>query len=255
MASATALPMLEAATVKRLLHAMAIRLGFDITLTRNKQWDIESHLRNVFAKYEIDCVIDVGANEGQYGSMLRRLGFTGHIVSFEPIKAVHDRLALATRGDSKWTSFNLALGDRAEKKTLNVYEGSVFTSFLTANAYSKDVWPSRGASSPQDVMVARLDEVFPEIVRRTNASRYCLKLDTQGYDLAVFRGAKGVLDRVRVLQAEIPMIQLYEGLPEPCSVIEEYTKEGFQISGLFPISREESLAVIEFDCVMIKKAP
>jgi hypothetical protein len=78
-----------------------------------------------------------------------------------------------------------------------------------------------------------------------------LKMDTQGFDLQVFAGAKRSLPKVLALQSEISIQPIYEGVPEYLEALEVYTKAGFVISGLYPVSRDkDTLALIELDCVM-----
>ena len=62
-----------------------------------------ARLVHVLARYEIDFVIDVGANEGQFGQRLRQGGYKGQILSVEPIPAVRDTLDAATSADPGWT--------------------------------------------------------------------------------------------------------------------------------------------------------
>ena len=45
---------------------------------------------------DVNCVIDVGANVGQFGIALRRAGYRGCIVLFEPVRRL-DRLAGSVR--------------------------------------------------------------------------------------------------------------------------------------------------------------
>ena len=47
-------------------------------------------------KFNIDLVLDVGANQGQFASEIRRSGYTGNIVSFEPLSKAHSKLLKAS---------------------------------------------------------------------------------------------------------------------------------------------------------------
>lgn len=241
--------------MKYVLKKLANMAGYEVSRKGNTHNSIDFHLASVFAKYEIDCVIDVGANVGQYGELLRGIGYRGWIVSFEPVKSVFDELARKARDDDKWVCHHLALGDRAEKKTINAYSSSVFSSFLDASEYSKNIWKSLEDVIPEEVTVARLDDVFPEISNLTGGLNYYLKLDTQGYDLNVFRGAQNALDKVRAMQTELSLIHVYKGMPAPYEALSELHSKDFLISGMYPINRDDSLAVIEYDCVLVKRSP
>lgn len=229
--------------------------GFDIVRLRNSNTSLSTHLMNVFAANGIDCVIDVGANSGQYGAFLRDAGYTGFIVSFEPVRAVFDALAARAKPDGKWICFQSALGEEREERSMNVYDSTMFSSFLDANAYSKEIWQSLEGVRPEVVTVARLDDLMPEILSRTKAKNVFLKMDTQGYDRHVFRGAVGSLSHVRALQSELSLIPVYDGMPPPYETLSDFHEQNYFISGMYPINRDKSLAVIEYDCVLVKRDP
>jgi hypothetical protein len=73
--------------IRRRLFSLAQTLGYTVL----PNWRVEHHaqtvyLQNLFRLLAIDCVLDVGANQGQYRDFLRNdVGFEGAIVSFEPI--------------------------------------------------------------------------------------------------------------------------------------------------------------------------
>src|ERR1700684_3368754 len=67
-------------------------------------------LGGLLSKLRIDCVIDAGANEGQYARLIRRLGFTGLILSFEPNFDVFQKMEHSFAGDHAWRGGNCALG-------------------------------------------------------------------------------------------------------------------------------------------------
>lgn len=240
-------------SIKLAIHRVFNGFGFDLVRLRNSNAGFPRHLLNVLDTYAIDCVIDVGANTGQYGRFLREIGFKGHIVSFEPVSAVFSLLEQQSAADDKWSCHKLALGDRSETKVINVYKSSVFSSFLAANDYSKKIWESLQDVTLESVRVVRLEDVFQQFICGLGCQNCMLKLDTQGYDKFVFEGAKGCLEHIRALQSELSLIPVYDDMVEVYEVLKEFNGSGFYISGMYPINRDESLAVIEYDCVMVKR--
>lgn len=239
--------------VSEIVKEILSKAGFDLIRSKNNHASINLHLNNVFEKYSVDCVIDVGANSGQYGTALRGLGFNGWIVSFEPVKSVFDKLVESAKGDDKWICYNLALGDKKEKKIINVYSSTVFSSFLDASEYSKSIWKSLGNVIPEEVTVERLDDIFSDISGRSGGQHYYLKLDTQGYDINVFSGGLKSLEKVVAMQTELSLIHIYNNMLSPYEMLIKLNNQNFYISGMYPINRDNSLAVIEFDCVLVKR--
>ncbi|HEX2790827.1 MAG TPA: FkbM family methyltransferase, partial [Steroidobacteraceae bacterium] len=80
---------------------------------------------------DIDCILDVGANVGQYHDFLRdKVLYRGPIVSFEPIGRNIDRLRERARFDSAWHIEGYALGAAEGALPLNVMVSDQFSSFL-----------------------------------------------------------------------------------------------------------------------------
>lgn len=100
----------------------------------------------------------------------------------------------------------------------------------------------------------RLDELFQELTAKTAGTRFFLKMDTQGYDRNVFAGALGSLERVKGLQSELSLLPVYDGMPRGYDVLEEFHAHDYFVSGMYPVNRDDSMAVIEYDCVLVKKA-
>jgi hypothetical protein len=98
----------------------------------------------------------------------------------------------------------------------------------------------------------RLDEIFDDLVEGVSQPRVYLKLDTQGWDVEVFAGAAGCLDRVVAMQSELSVQPLYEGMPSYQEALEVYSAAGFEVSGMFPLVRDAALRLIEFDCVLVR---
>lgn len=239
--------------IKKSIHSAANAFGFDVIKRGHFDQSFGSHLLKVFESRQIDCVLDVGANIGQYGLFLREIGYTGHIVSFEPVKSVFKELLSNSGNDPKWICCNIALSDESKLNQINVYEGTQFCSFLDVSEYAKTMWSDVASATKETVELARLDDVFPGLKDKVQCSHFYLKLDTQGFDLNVFRGAAETLRHVPAMQSELSLISVYEGMQPSFDGIECYRDAGFSISGMFPINVEKSLAVIEYDCVLVKR--
>src|SRR5262249_33665755 len=109
------------AGVKSLVHAF----GYDI-----RRLDSYFYKRPIdfIRSRDIDLVVDVGANIGQYAESLRKDGYAGWIVSAEPVGAVHEALAERAAGDRRWKTLNVAFGERDGQAEINVSKASVFSS-------------------------------------------------------------------------------------------------------------------------------
>ena len=218
--------------------------------------NLSMHLSTLIDLHSIDCILDVGANTGQYGEFLRKLGYTGHIISFEPNPSAFASLHTRCDQDEKWHCYNYALGDRNEEKILNVHNKfTVFSSFLTANEYSKSVWYSLDDVTPTRVDLHRLDDIWQELTQDLGCKKYMLKMDTQGFDQHVFAGALGCLDNIKILQSEVALIPIYDAMPNAYDVLNKFHKFNYFITGMYPVNRDQSLAVIEYDCIMVKRHP
>ena len=212
----------------------------------------DQHLMWVFRRLGINCVLDVGANEGQFAAGLRRAGYTGRIVSYEPVAHLVASLRRHARDDPAWLVEDCALGEEEGKAEINVVPGTM-SSLLPASDFGRDWSHKLRSSRPETIRVRRLDAVFDEATRGLDAPRVFLKMDTQGYDLATLRGAGDRLSDVVGLQSEVSCLPIYDGMPRMTEQLDAYEAAGFAISAISPVSRHlRTLRVIEFDVVMVR---
>ncbi len=190
-------------------------------------------LARIFDHYEISCVIDVGANIGQYASRLRRLGWRGRIVSIEPVAAAHAALERAADGDPAWTvAPQLALGAIDGTVTLNVSAESDMSSVRGFRPEMAQLLDSARFVDAETVPLARLDGWIDRWAGPTD--RLLLKLDTQGYDFEVLAGAAATLARVWLIQVELALAPVYQGEPDWRAAADRLAALGFQPILLIP---------------------
>jgi FkbM family methyltransferase len=205
----------------------------------------------------INVVLDVGANVGQYARQLRRSGYRGRIVSFEPVSALAAELRKAAADDPDWVVEECALGDEETTMEINVARGparpALLSSLLPASDFGREWSKKLRDMDRETITVRRLDSVFDDAVSGMATPRVFLKMDTQGYDLRAFRGAGDVLDQVLGLQSEVSCVPIYEGMPHLTEQLSVYEDAGFAPAGIFQVSRHRrSMRIIEFDLMMVR---
>jgi FkbM family methyltransferase len=207
--------------------------------------------RQVFQDFAIDLALDVGANTGQFAHDLR-VFYKGDLISFEPVSAAFLRLASTASRDPRWKVYQFALGSQNSTQTINVYRRTEMSSLLKANAYCTGRYGESVATTGQEVVpVRRLDDVLDEVAPDHTRRRVFLKMDTQGYDLEVFKGLGNKLKHVVAIQSEVSLIPIYEGMPHWIDSILVYERAGFGVAGLFPVT-VDGCRVIEYDCLMVR---
>ena len=221
-------------------------------------YDLEQHLRALFDKFQVDTILDVGANNGQYVQFLREyVGYEGHIVSFEPVPELAAALDARAASDPRWTVQRCALGSADGTLPLTITTNSDLSSFLTPDTTGLDTDNARRALASQRqeiVQVRRLDSLLPELEKARPMRNIYLKIDTQGFDLHVIEGAGKLLERIIGMQSETSLIPLYKDAPDLIASLQTFRSHGFDITGMFPVGRDASLRVIEFDSVMIRRS-
>jgi FkbM family methyltransferase len=219
---------------------------------RKDAWfSYRAQVRSTIERLKIDVVIDVGANEGQFAQLLRSF-YHGEILSFEPVSSVFQKLAEAASADPKWHVYRLALGSEEATQTINVSDSTVFSSLLKTNNYCVQRFGDSSQGTREEVVsIKRLAELLDTIAPDIENKRVFLKMDTQGFDMEVFKGLGNKLKHVIALQSEVSLISIYEGMPHWIESISTYEKAGFGVVGLFPVTRDSG-RIIEYDCLMAR---
>ncbi len=229
--------------IKRILW----RAGWDVVRFNPATHPLARRAR-ILKNYQIDLVLDVGANIGQYASQLRELGYKGRIVSFEPLESAVTGLRQAASRDANWEVRHHACGAVGGKHRMYVAANSQSSSFLPMRPKHLQMFPGSGYVGTEMVEVKRLDAVFDELVNPQ--SRVWLKMDVQGFEAAVVEGAANVLHRIDVIQAEVSLEPLYEGETTMADFLLLMTRKGFTLIALESyLSDAETSELLQVECI------
>ncbi len=193
-------------TRRRLVTAAAERLG-------RRGFELRRHpaarRQSILQARDVDLVLDVGAADGGYARSLRSFGYTGDVVSFEPMTAPYARLSADAAQDPRWSTRCLALGAESGEATINVASNSTSSSLLPMLDAHVEAAPHVTYVGTETIAVSTLDAEASDLV--ATHRRPFLKIDTQGFERDVLAGGSAVLEACVGLQLELSLVPLYEG--------------------------------------------
>jgi FkbM family methyltransferase len=238
--------------IRSSLHGLLLRLGWDVRRAGYPGSE-ERLLKRFLAVAQPDTVLDIGANTGQYARCLRSSGFTGRIVSFEAIPAVHAKLVVAAASDSNWmVAPCCALGRVRGQIQINLANNSLSSSLLPMHDIHLKAAPDSRFVGTEMVRIDRLEDVAQPLLP---PGRLMLKVDTQGYEEEVLAGAGAVLDRACALQVELSLVPLYKGAPSLRRMLEVCESAGFALHGLVPGFHDASSgALLQVDGLFMRSS-
>ena len=223
------------------------RTGFDLTRHPHAT-TLTGELGRVMRRERWTAVLDVGANVGQFATLLRGLGHCGPIVSFEPDAASVATLKSASASDANWHVRPIALGRTSGEAVLHQFIGSDLNSLHNALPGTVKRFNNAVPTGTSTVQIRTLLDFYSEIRELAPVGSWLLKCDTQGHDLDVLEGGLANMAEVSTVLTELSVIPLYEAQPSMSVVLERMAGWGFLPIGMFPVSRTaDGLGVVEFD--------
>lgn len=160
-----------------------------------------------FIRPEYLC--DIGANAGNWSYVMHQLNpELKQVVFFEPQKKYYERLKALSLGDAKKIIYNCGLGNKEE--LLLIKGGTASASLFEVNNNQDHYFPNTVRNESEKVEIKVLDQIylddslhFPDVI----------KLDVQGYELNVLKGATNILSKAKFLVIELSFQEFYVGQP------------------------------------------
>jgi FkbM family methyltransferase len=163
------------------------------------------------------AAIDIGAYSGEWTLALRRLFPETRVLMVEPQAAQKDGLLALANVHDGVEFVSVLLGPTAAS-------GVTFHQAETGSSVLRD--PGNGETPSVAMPMTTLDDV----TAGTNFERPdFLKIDVQGYELEVLKGAERVLESVEVVMMEVNLIAVYEGAPLVHEVVSYMAERGFRV--------------------------
>jgi hypothetical protein len=145
----------------------------------------------------------------------------------------------------------VALGSINGAARINISgNSSLSSSFLKVNPKHLEIFPNSHTISQEEVTVNTLDTVFSE--NFIDPNKVLLKIDTQGFELEVLRGALKALEFIPLCFLEISITELYEEEPKMLEILNLLNEYGKNVSNMTPGVTKTNGEILQFDLLAKK---
>lgn len=236
--------------MRNALNIVLRKLGFELerysVSTSNHKLQ-----QQLILNQHIDLVIDIGANTGQFCEKLRSIGFTGKMISFEPMSAPFEQLKLKASKDKNWEVHNYALGAEEKEAQINISANSYSSSLYESKKELIASVPSTKTVNKEVVKIKKLTDIVP-VETLKSYKNIMLKIDVQGYEFNVLNGCMSVLPLIKLIQCEMSFTILYENGKLYNELIDFMKQANFSLYSLIPeFYDEKSGKLLEADGLFI----
>ena len=180
----------------------------------NKLQDLFYYLENSLISFNLETVYDIGASDGSFTNNIKQYMHEDtkyHL--FEPYQYPE----IKVDADHQW--HRVYLSDVARK--VNFY---INDEFHTGNSYYREDTEAFDNIDPVEVTTVSLDKYVAE---NNLPLPDLIKIDTQGSELDILKGAEYCLKNASVLIVELPLISYNIGSPNISEIIEYLRSKRF----------------------------
>jgi FkbM family methyltransferase len=215
--------------------------------------DVVDDVRTLFWHRPPETILDVGANVGDQSTRWHRAFPNSQIHAFEPVPETFARLRLRVASQRRITPWNLAVGHMCGRLPMRIYPWDETNSFLPMAENATEFVGCEGVVEQRTVEV-EVTTVDAFCAQHGIEAVDVLKSDTQGYDLNVLRGSSELvaLKRIGALVLEINFVPHYTGQPLFCEIYGHLKERGFELVGLYQVSRSHLYTANWCDALFIQ---
>ena len=219
---------------------MLHRVGFELRRFSVEQSE-NARFISMLRTHNVNLIFDVGANAGQFGVLLREIGFDGKIVSFEPLSDARESLQNISRNDPMWQiALQTAIGEENGEIEIQIAGNSQSSSVLDMLDTHVRAAPDSKYIGKEKVALRTLDSIAPDYMDSNSIS--FIKIDTQGYETQVMNGAKKLMSQIVGLQVEISLVPLYKGQCLFDEMLKKLKNDGFELWSISTVFSDPNTA-------------
>jgi len=198
-----------------------------------------------------DCIVDVGANRGQFALIARKVFPHTAIYSFEPLEEASCVFQKTFADDANAHLYPYAIGRENTSATLHVTRVDDSSSMLPVTETLSAIFPAVTEKETRQVKILPLSQALADV---SIPPASLLKIDVQGFELDVLWGCEDLLGKFSHLYIECSFIELYKGQALAHQIIGWLQNKGFILTGVYNMYYEKNGRAVQGDFLFSRLA-
>jgi FkbM family methyltransferase len=198
-------------------------------------------------KFKGDCILDIGGGQATTAMRFAESFKDNEIHIFEPLMINFKAIENSEHRTKNWILYNKAAGNTIEKREINLAKRITASSLLELK--SDEIEGHYG----EFIEEVGKEEIFlTTIDSEIDKSKIVniLKIDVQGYELEVLKGATNTLVRTKVIVLEINNHQGFKDAPTYFEIDNFLRAQNFQLYDILPNYRQNG-KLLDWDSIYV----
>ncbi len=195
-----------------------------------------------------ETIVDIGANRGQFALVSRHCFPQARIIAFEPLAAPAHRFRAVLGQDPRVTLHPVAVGVSVARATMHVAGEDDSSSLLPLT----DLQQQLSGTHEVATETIHIEPLATRIDADDLKAPALLKIDVQGYELAVLQGCEPLLERFAHIYVECSFVELYKGQPLATEIIDFLRGHEFELAGAYNVQYDTQGRAIQADLLFAR---
>jgi len=198
----------------------------------------------------IKTVLDIGGNIGRFSKTMEHLFPDARIIAFEPLPSCHEKMVNLMNNYSKFSSYNIGLGDSESTMVMEESNHDPSSSLLPMGELHKNAFPFAEGGKKKEVAIRKLDNLESEM---NLEYPLLIKVDVQGFEDKVIAGGTSVFSKAKILLLELSFQELYQGQPFFDDIYKMIEPMGFKFYGNLGLMKHPKSGLpLDADCLFVR---
>jgi len=223
-----------------------------ITLISGLKWGIVAtteHIPVLNSLKNLQTIIDIGANKGQFSLAVKSIYPKAKIFSFEPLTNPANKFKKLFKNNKKINFFQSAIGTKKDLVDIYVSKRDDSSSLLKIGKNQTTIFPGTKESHKEKIKIAPLSYYLNKDDLHQPS---LMKIDVQGFELEVIKGCQDLLINIDYIYVECSFVELYEGQALADQIISFLENYKFKLIGIYNTFYDKNGKAIQADFLFIK---